>query len=109
MNCSVCGHEDMVHFMWAGCCGLKGCPCEGTDGAQNCRNETHGGSCWWAVSKVASPPLTRNQAEAVWALHDQGIGTRKISDHLGLKRPLVMQTIREEWWPRPGTPGPERS
>ena len=104
-TCSACHHEDMVHFHWAGCCGVVGCPCEGTDGKQNCRRPEHGPDCWWATPiepfiGPKRPPLTRVEADQVFALHDDGIGTRRIAFELKVKRPIVQQTIRGEWWSR---------
>lgn len=48
-TCTECGHDDMVHRNWHGCCGHQGCPCEGMDGLKKCTQESHGEACWWAT------------------------------------------------------------
>jgi len=98
MDCSECGHDDMVHFMFTGCCGHMGCPCEGNSTTDSrCRKSRHGEDCWWAIPR---PPENPARVEArkvqVLALHLSGFGTRTIARQLGIKRPEVMRIIRTE-------------
>lgn len=96
MTCSECGHDDMVHFMYAGCCGHLQCPCEGNSTTESrCREDRHGDNCWWAIPRQ---PKAKDEAAIakVLALHLSGVGTRSIARQLGIKRPEVMRIIRTE-------------
>lgn len=53
-SCRACGHDDMVHRNFSGCCGHQGCPCKGMDGNNRC--ESHGDACWWAVPRTPATP-----------------------------------------------------
>lgn len=98
-QCSVCGHDDGVHFFFAGCCGVTGCPCRGTDGADNCRRAEHGKDCWSFTLRAPVPAASKLQAEHIWNLHQLGHGTRTIARDLGVKRPIVQKVLRGEIWP----------
>lgn len=96
MDCSKCGHDDMVHFMFAGCCGHMGCPCEGNSATDSrCRKSRHGEDCWWAIPRQIAD-LSEGQKVSILALHHSGFGTRKIGIRLGIKRSEVMRIIRTE-------------
>lgn len=95
MICSECGHDDMVHFMFAGCCGHAQCPCEGNSTIESrCRKSRHGEECWWAYPRTVDHRADEALTVKVIALHLSGFGTRRIASRLGIKRPLVQQTIR---------------
>lgn len=96
ITCRECGHSDMVHFMWIGCCGHAQCPCEGLDGSLYCRRERHDEQCWWAYPHERKPDVSEAEVVSILALHLSGKGTRTIARNLGLKRPLVQRTIRNE-------------
>lgn len=104
-TCRACGHDDMVHVIFVGCCGHQYCPCTGMDGDDKCQKPEHGDACWWAIPRPFGPqlpPLDRAEADDIFALHDAGMGTKNIARSYGVrvKRPIIIQTIRGQWWPR---------
>lgn len=96
MNCSECGHDDMVHFMFTGCCGHAQCPCEGNSTDESrCRKPRHGEDCWWAYPSHIDRAALERQTVKILALHLSGFGTRRIAGRLGIRRQVVIATIRE--------------
>lgn len=64
-NCKVCKHEDMMHVIFAGCCGVTDCPCESMDGGKSsCMKEEHGSACWWAPKKTPNPNIIKYSTQA---------------------------------------------
>ncbi len=55
-TCRSCGHDDMVHRNFVGCCGHDGCPCTKMDGREEGRCEEHGAKCWWAKPRKIEKP-----------------------------------------------------
>jgi hypothetical protein len=92
-DCRECGHGEMVHEMWTGCCGHAQCPCEGFDGTARCRRARHDEQCWWAYPK-RQPEDDPKLMGRIRELHFAGVGVRRIAAEVGIHHALVRALVR---------------
>lgn len=105
-TCKECGHSEMVHHMFAGCCHVKDCPCLGMDGrGPTCDPEMHAFAhnafverpepkteLEWICRRHGTDPDTVDTV-TILRLHDEGLGARTICRQLGLNRNIVRAVI----------------
>lgn len=108
-DCSACGHSEMVHTMFVGCCIVRSCSCLGMDGtAERCTPEAHVGH--GQVTELPAPktPLERlerltgievtvRQRRKIIAMKHDGHGARTICGALSLPRKIVREVLIEEF------------
>jgi hypothetical protein len=106
-RCSACGHDDIVHYMFAGCCLVVGCPCLGADGlGPNCTPEAHAGHGSFTprpaptthleyVERLNGRTVTVDERAVILAMKADGHGKRTIGRTLKMSPTLVSAVIRE--------------
>jgi hypothetical protein len=99
-TCKSCAHDDMVHVMFVGCCGVRGCPCTGMDGTKNlCREAEHGDACGYWTLRAPRELVTEKEAKLIWSLHLRGSGVRPVAAVSQVKPPLVRSVLAGALWP----------
>lgn len=107
-DCNACGHSEMVHTNFVGCCIVKGCACLGMDGrGPFCDPVTHAAT-HGAVTELPPPKtelerlerrkgitLTDQQKARILRMKDKGHGPKVIGRELGISRTIVRAVILE--------------
>ena len=115
-TCRGCGHEEMVHHMFVGCCHVAGCGCLGIDGTGPfctpiLHSEEHNAFTLLPEPKTQLERLERglgyiitpeDRAQII-AMKKEGHGSRYICGQLQLRRPLVRGVLVEEFGKGPAT------
>ena len=106
-RCSACGHDDIVHYMFAGCCLVVDCPCLGADGlGPNCTPEAHAGHGSFTprpepsthleyLERMKGHTVTDDDRAVILAMKADGYGKRTIGGALKISPALVSAVIRE--------------
>lgn len=112
---AACGHEDMVHDQFAGCCLVRDCTCRGMDGSGPfCTPEVHAAEHGHFtvrpepkteleyLERRYAQTVTPEQRARIIALKNQGDGHRTIMAAVDLARPIVRHIIQQEFGRGPG-------
>lgn len=115
-TCRACGHEEMVHHMFVGCCHVAQCECLGIDGTgpfctPMLHAAEHGHFTVLPEPKTQLERLERRhgrvvtarEREKIIAMKRLGHGSRHICGHLDLNRSLVREVIIEEFGKGPSS------
>lgn len=106
-RCSNCGHDDIVHYMFAGCCLVVDCSCLGADGlGPHCTPEAHVDHGSFTprpaptthleyVELLNGRTVTVEERAVILAMKADGHGKRTIGRALSMSPALVSAVIRE--------------
>lgn len=115
-TCNSCGHEEMVHQMFVGCCLVASCPCLGVDGRgpfctpllhaaehNSFTVRTDPASEFERLERHYRRDVSAEERERIIALKREGHGSRVICGLVNVPRPLVREVIIAEFGKGPAT------
>lgn len=115
-TCSACGHTEMVHHMFVGCCHVADCPCLGMDGTrESCEPAVHAAEHNVFVplpepkddierlERRTGRTVTLKERRKIVKLKRAGHGSRDIARTVGVNRTLVIAIIHAALGKGPAT------
>ena len=107
-ECTACGHSEMVHVMFYGCCIVKGCACLGMDGrGPHCDPATHADlhdtltelppprTELERLERIKGARVTDEQKNRILSMKAEGHGSKVIARVTGISRTVVRAVIHE--------------